>query len=88
MLQKLRKGVVLAQQDVGKAFVVAERNVVARLQPLDQVGFQQQRLGLRRRRHEQHLGRLVDHARDALCMRRPTWHRTPTRFFRLLALPT
>ena len=46
MLQQLREGMVLAQQDVGKALVVAIADIVARLQPLDQVGFQQQRFGL------------------------------------------
>ncbi len=66
MLQQLREGMVLPEQDVGKGFVVAIGNVVARLQPLDQVGFEQQRLDLRRRRDEQHLGRVGDHARDAL----------------------
>ncbi len=68
MFQKLRKGVVLAQQDVGKGFVVAIGDIVAGLQPLDEIGFQQQRLGLRRCGDEQHLRGLRDHARDALGM--------------------
>ena len=66
MLQQLREGMILAQQDVGKALVVAIADIVARLQPLDQVGFQQQRFGLGRGGDEQHLRRLGDHARDAV----------------------
>ena len=65
MLQQLRKGMILAQQDVGKALVVAIGDIVARLEPLDQVGFQQQRFGLRRGGDEQHLGGFRDHAGDA-----------------------
>ena len=50
----------------GKALVVAEGDVEARLQPLDEIEFEQQRFGFGRRGHEQHLRRLGDHARDAV----------------------
>ena len=66
MLEQLRKGMILAQQDIREGFVVAIGDVVAGLQTLDEIGFEQQRLGLRRRRDEQHLRRVGDHARDAL----------------------
>jgi hypothetical protein len=68
MFEQLREGVVLAQQNVGEGFVVAIRDVVARLEPLDQIGFKQQRFGLRRRGDEQHLAGLRDHPGDTLGM--------------------
>ena len=68
MRQQLREGMILAQQDVGKALVVAIGNIVARLQPLDQVGFQQQGIGLAGGGDEQHLGRFGDHVADAFVM--------------------
>ena len=42
MLQKLREGVIFAQQDIGKAFVVAVRHIIARLELLDEIALQQQ----------------------------------------------
>ena len=68
MFEQLREGVVLAQQNVGEGFVVAIRDVVARLEALDQIGFKQQRFGLRRRGDEQHLAGLRDHPGDTLGM--------------------
>ena len=53
---------------LGKLFV-AVGDVVARLQPLDQIGFQQQRFDLGRRRDEDHLRRLRDHVLDAVGLR-------------------
>ena len=70
VLQDLRIVVIGAQKDVGEALVVAEQNIVTRLQPLDQVRFEQQRLGLRRRLDEDHRARFRDHAQDAVRMAR------------------
>ena len=75
MFQKLGKGVILAQQDIGKAFVVAVGDIVARLELLDQIGFQQQRFGLRRRGDEEHLGGFRDHAGDAVIVAAAAGHR-------------
>ena len=47
MLGHLRIGVVLTDHQPGIGFVVAQDDVVARPQLLDQIGFKQQRLGLR-----------------------------------------
>jgi hypothetical protein len=66
MFQQLWKRVILAQQDVGKAFVVAIGHVVTRLELLDQVGFQQQRFGFRGGGNEEHLRCFGDHAGDAV----------------------
>ena len=46
MLEDLRRPMIAGDQDVGKRLVVAQQNVEARPQPLDQVGLEQQRLGL------------------------------------------
>ena len=46
MLQDLRRPVIAGDQDVGKRLVVAQQHVEARPQLLDQIGFEQQRLGL------------------------------------------
>ena len=48
-LGELREFVVGGQVDERKRLVVAQQHVVARHQPLDQVAFEQQRLGLGRR---------------------------------------
>ena len=64
MLLDLREGMGTADQDIGEALVIAQQNVVARLQLLDQVLFQQQRLGFRARGQEHHLGRFADHPGD------------------------
>ena len=60
MLQQLWESMVLAEQDVRKGFVVAIGDVVAGLQPLDQIGFQQKRFDFGRCGDEQHLRRLAE----------------------------
>ncbi len=47
VLCDLRPVMITGDQDIGEGFVIAQDDVVARLQILDQVGFQQQRLYLR-----------------------------------------
>ena len=61
-----------ANEDIGEALVVAQRHVVARLQLLDEIGLEQQRLGVQFGGDEHHRARLRDHARDAgrLALRR------------------
>ena len=54
MLDELRRRVVAGDQDIGEALVVAQQHVEARLQLLDEIGFQQQRLGFGLRRDEHH----------------------------------
>ena len=49
MLEDLRRPMVAGDQDIGKRLVVAQLHVEARPQLLDQIGFEQQRLGLGRR---------------------------------------
>ncbi len=68
MLDELGRLVIGGQQDVGERLVVPEQHVVAGPQLLDEVGLEQQRLGLRRRGDELHRGRLADHAGDAVRM--------------------
>ena len=46
MLEDLRRPVIGRDQDIGKRLVVAQQHVEARPQPLDQIGFEQQRFGL------------------------------------------
>ena len=65
MLGELRCRVVAGQQDVGKRLVVAHQHIEARLHLLDVIRLEQQRLGLGRRRHEDHGGGERDHPRDA-----------------------
>ena len=76
MFQDLRRPVVAGDQDIGKRLVVAQLHVEARPQLLDQIGFQQQRLGFGRGRHDLDGGRRRDHARDARRLRRRPAHRT------------
>ncbi len=66
MLQDLRHGVVAGDEDEGERLVVPEHHVEARLQPLDQVRLEQQRLDLGRRGDELHARRVGDHPRDAV----------------------
>ncbi len=56
-----RKIMIAAQQDVGKALIVAQQDVVGGPEPLDQLRLQQQRLGLVIGRHHRHAARLRDH---------------------------
>ena len=46
MLGNLRKGVVFRDDQPGIGFVIPEHDVEARPEALDEIGFQQQRLGL------------------------------------------
>ena len=68
MLEQLRIGMILAQQDIGETLVVAVADIVAGLQPLDQVGFQQQRFDLAGGGDEHHLGGLGHHAGQPVAM--------------------
>jgi len=65
MLHQPRRGVAAGDQDVGKTLVVAQQHVVARLELLDEIGFEQQRLGLGLGGDEHHRAGLGDHAGDA-----------------------
>ena len=49
MLDQPRRGMTGRDQDIGEALVVAQRHVVAGLQLLDEIGLEQQRLGVRSR---------------------------------------
>ncbi len=66
MLDQLRALMLAPDQDVGKALVVAQQDVEARFQALDQVRFQQQRFGLGAREDELHGSRQRDHQGDAI----------------------
>jgi hypothetical protein len=65
MFQDLRRPMVSGDQDIGKRFVVAQLHVEARPELLDQIGFEQQRLCLRRRRDDLDIHGRRDHAQDA-----------------------
>ena len=72
MLEDLRRPVIGRDQDIGERLVVAQQHVEARAQALDQVGFEQQRLGLGLGGDEFQRHRAGDHARDARVVgRRP-----------------
>ena len=62
VLADLREGVAGGDLDVGEALVVAQEHVVARLQLLDQVLLQEQRLGLALRGQEHHRAGGGDHS--------------------------
>ena len=70
MLEDLRRPVVAGDQDIGKRLVVAQLHVEARPQLLDQIGFEQQRLGFGRGRDDLHRHGGRDHAQDARRLRR------------------
>src|SRR5262249_28794742 len=65
VLEDLRRPVVAGDQYIRERLVVAQQHVEARPQPLDQVGFEQQRLGLGRGRDEFERGGRRNHALDA-----------------------
>ncbi len=65
MLDQPRGGMAGADQDIGEALVVAQRDIVAGLELLDEIGLEQQRLGVRFGGDEHHRSGLRDHARDA-----------------------
>ena len=52
---------VVAQQDIGKTFVVAQQHIIRRTEFLDKLGFEQQSLGLAAGRHDGHRPRLRYH---------------------------
>ena len=54
MLDQPRRRMSGADQDIGEALVVAQRDVVAGLELLDEIGLEQQRLGVRRGGDEHH----------------------------------
>ena len=71
MLQDLRDRMVASDENEGEGFVVAQHYVVAGLQPLDQVGLEQQRVDLRRGGDEFHARRIGYHAGDAVIVASP-----------------
>jgi hypothetical protein len=66
MLTHLGGAVVAADHQLGEGLVVAQQDVEARLQLLDEVGFQQQGLGLGRGDDQLHRPGLGHHQADAL----------------------
>ena len=68
MLGQLRRRMVAADQDIGKALVVAQQHIIARLEALDQIGLEQQRLGLGLGDDEFHRPGQRDHQGDAIGM--------------------
>ncbi len=68
MLADLRGAVIARDQNIGERLVVAHQHVEARLQLLDQIGFEQQRVGLGRNRDEHHRRGCGDHARNTVHM--------------------
>ena len=65
VLGEPRGRMVAGQQDMGKRFVVPEKDVVPGSEALDEIGLQKQRLGFGAGRHELHRRRGVDDALDA-----------------------
>ncbi len=65
MLDDRRHRMVLGDQDVGERLVVAKQHVEARAEPLDEIGFEEERLGLGAGRDELHRRRRCDGAGDA-----------------------
>ena len=65
MLDQPRRRMAGAYEDIGEALVVAQRDVVAGLELLDEVGLEQQRLGVRFGGDEHHRMGLRHHPRDA-----------------------
>ncbi|MNI26158.1 hypothetical protein D3C73_798450 [compost metagenome] len=71
MLAHLGRAVVAADHQFGEGLVVAQQDVEARLQLLDEVGFEQQGLGLGRRDHQLHRAGQRHHQADALGVETP-----------------
>ena len=65
MLHDLRRCVIASDEDVGERLVVPHEHVEAGAQPLDQIRFEQQRLGLGCCGDEFERGRRRDHSFDA-----------------------
>ena len=76
MLEHARKGMVAGDEDAGKRLVVAQQDVVARPQPLDQVGLEQQRLGLGMGGDELHRRRYPRPCGAGAGRAGPGWHRS------------
>ncbi len=66
VLADLREAVAVTQIDVGERLVVPEHDVEHRLEALDEVGLEQERLDLAGAGDELHLAGQRDHPRDAL----------------------
>ena len=66
VLQDLRESMFAGQQDRRKGFVVAQKDVIAWPIALDEIGFQQQRLGLGMGDDKFHGGGFGDHAPGAV----------------------
>ncbi len=71
VLADLGRAVVAADHQLGERLVVAQHHIEARLQLLDEVGFQQQGLGLRGRDHHLHGPGQGHHQGDALGVEPP-----------------
>ena len=65
VLEDLRRPMIARDQNIGKRLVVAQLHVEARAQLLDQVGLEQQRLGLGRGGDDLDRNGRRDHAQDA-----------------------
>jgi hypothetical protein len=65
VLHDLRRRMILGDEDVGERLVIPHQDVEARAQPLDQIGLEQQSLGLGRGGDEFEPGSRRDHALDA-----------------------
>ena len=72
VLLDARELMILAQHDEREAFVVAQKHVVGRPEALDQLRFEQQRLGFGARRDDGHRPRLRDHPLQAAWAARAT----------------
>ena len=66
MLENAGRGVIAGNDNMGKRLVVAQQNIEARPQPLDQIGFQQKRLDLGAGHDEFHRDGLAHHPSDAV----------------------
>ena len=66
MLEDLREFMVAGDQNGREGLVIPEQDIIARRQPFDQVGFQQQGFRLRMGGDEFHGGGFHDHAPDTI----------------------
>ena len=66
MFRDLGRGMVAGDEDEGEGLVVPHQHVEARLQLLDEIGLEQQRLGLGAGRDEDHVGGQRDHPPEAV----------------------
>ena len=70
MFYQLRHGMVIGQQDIGKAFVVAQQNIVARPKFFNQICFQQQRVGFGFGADKLHIPRRLNHTQNTIIVTR------------------